>query len=88
MVHIVHLSLRLMPRIHSLSNCRLYIYADDHAPPHFHVVGADSNALVLIERLEVMAGVISRTDFAEAHEWARGNREYLLQKWSEYNERK
>ncbi len=76
-----------MPRIHTLTNCRIYIYADDHAPPHFHVVGAESNALVLIEQLEVIAGLISRTDFAEAHEWAGRNRELLLQKWSEYNER-
>ena len=76
-----------MPRIHTLSNCRIYIYADDHAPPHFHALGPEAEALIRIETMEVMRGTISRADYAEVTEWAKANVEALLAKWSEYNER-
>jgi hypothetical protein len=28
-----------MPRIVQLAAVTIYIYGDDHAPPHFHVIG-------------------------------------------------
>ena len=76
-----------MPRIHTFSNCRIYIYADDHAPPHFHVLGPQSEALIRIETMEVMRGAISRADYVEVTDWAKANVETLLARWSEYNER-
>ena len=76
-----------MPRIHVLDNCAIYVYADDHAPPHFHVRGPDSDALIDIESLVVSRGVITRSDYAAAVEWARANRDVLLAKWSKLNER-
>jgi hypothetical protein len=77
-----------MPRIASLKGgAAIYVYANDHAPPHFHVRGAQSNAQVRIDTLEVTAGVISRGDRAEAFAYAAENRELLLVKWAEFNER-
>jgi hypothetical protein len=32
-----------MPRIERLAAVSIYIYADDHAPPHFHVKGPDTD---------------------------------------------
>lgn len=57
-----------MPKVVRLSNAALYIYADDHAPPHFHLVGPNSNAQVDVETLQVMRGRYDRRDFAEAVE--------------------
>jgi hypothetical protein len=77
-----------MPRIATLkSGAALYIYADDHGPPHFHVRGAGSNAQIHMDTLHVMRGTVSRTDLAEAVAFAVANPGLLAAKWKEYNER-
>lgn len=52
----------------SLSNCKIYIYPGDHNPPHFHLRGPDSRALVEIVTLKVIAGKASRKDLEEVRE--------------------
>ena len=78
-----------MPSIHRLANVTIYIYADDEAPPHFHIRGPNSNAKIEIETLRVMRGEYRRSDLAEAVEWARheSSQTLLRAKWKEYNER-
>ena len=77
-----------MPRIATLkSGAAIYIYADDHAPPHFHVRGAESNAQIRIDDLRVIAGTITRQDYAEAIAFSAENPDELESKWREYNER-
>ncbi|MDD5540192.1 MAG: DUF4160 domain-containing protein [Candidatus Marinimicrobia bacterium] len=63
------------------------IYADDHHPPHFHIVGSDFQVLVRISDLAVIKGEAKTGQIAEAMEWARTNRESLALKWAELNER-
>ncbi|MGH7489202.1 MAG: DUF4160 domain-containing protein [bacterium] len=72
-----------------LSNCKIYIYPVDHNPPHFHLKGPDSRALVDIVSLEVIAGKASRKDLAEAKAWAKKpeNLAVLISEWSRLNER-
>jgi len=65
----------------------LRMYADDHRPPHFHIVGPDFQALVRISDLTVIAGEAPARDIAEAMAWARDQREMLALKWVELNER-
>lgn len=62
-------------------------YADDHRPPHFHIVAPDFQALVRISDLVVIAGEARAADLAEALAWARAHRETLALKWAELNER-
>jgi len=78
-----------MPSIHRLANVTIYIYADDHAPPHFHVVGPNSYVQVEIETLRVMRGEYQRSDLAQVIAWAAeaDNHALLRAKWSELNER-
>lgn len=76
-----------MPCIERLGGVKLYIYADDENPPHFHVRSADSNAKVRVEDLQIMRGEIRRAEYARVVEWATGRQEWLLEKWREYNER-
>ena len=76
-----------MARIHRLASGSIYIYADDHAPPHFHILGPHSNVQVEIETLRVMRGEYRRVDLAEAVEWAAKNQPLLRERWSELNER-
>lgn len=76
-----------MPTVHWLTNCKITIYADDHFPPHFHVVGKGWRCSVNLESFELMAGAAPRKDLREALEWANENRVFLASKWSEFNER-
>jgi hypothetical protein len=63
------------------------MYADDHRPPHFHVVGPDFQVLVRISDLAVIAGEARPAQIAEALRWAEGRRDALALKWTELNER-
>jgi hypothetical protein len=76
-----------MPRLVRLSRVSIYVYADDHLPPHFHVLGADTDIQVGIETLQVMRGDYKAAAYVEAIEWAAANQPLLRAKWSELNER-
>jgi hypothetical protein len=76
-----------MPTIQRFGAAKLCMYADDHRPPHFHVVGPDFQVLVRIADLVVFAGQAHANQIAEAMAWARANRAALMRKWAELNER-
>ncbi len=76
-----------MPVLQRFGTVSLRMYADDHRPPHFHIVAPDFQALVRISDLTVIAGDARPGDIAEALEWAREHREMLALKWAELNER-
>ncbi len=77
-----------MPRIHVLSNSRIYVHArGEHPPPHFDLVGPGWGCNVDIRTLTVTRGWAPRADLAEAIAWASLNQAFLLAKWREYNER-
>jgi len=63
------------------------IYADDHRPPHFHIVAPDFQVLVRISDLAVIAGVARPAQIAEAIDWARPRKEFLAHKWARLNQR-
>lgn len=76
-----------MPIIQRLGNVSLRMYADNHRPPHFHIVAPDFHVLVRILDLTVMAGKARPPQIAEALAWARDHREMLALRWAELNER-
>lgn len=71
-----------MPTVKRFANCKISIYAD-HAPPHFHILGADVEAVISLETLEVMEGDVRRA--REAMEWAAANRDLLMSEWLKHN---
>ena len=71
-----------MPRIARFSSTEIAMYFADHPPPHFHVLGRDGAAQVMIDTLEVVA-VSGCIDLREALAWAEANRELLRQRWSD-----
>jgi len=72
-----------------LSNCKIYIYPGDHNPPHFHIKGPNSNALVDLVTLKVIKGKVLKTDLDEAIAWASKpeNLAILTAEWRRLNER-
>ena len=79
-----------MPTLIELSQCKIQIYAGDHAPPHFKIYGPGSNANVAIETLEVLAGKVDRKALREALDWASRaeNRALLRETWDKLNARR
>lgn len=76
-----------MPALCQIGDVSLRIYADDHSPPHFHIVARDFQVLVRISDLRVIAGRARPARIAEALAWARSNRALLSRMWAELNER-
>jgi hypothetical protein len=76
-----------VPTIQRFGAVNVRIYADDHRPPHFHIVGREFQVLVRISDLAVIAGEARPAQIAEAMAWARLNREMLALRWAELNER-
>lgn len=76
-----------MPTLQRFGTMSIRMYADDHNPPHFHIVGTDFQVLVKISDLTILAGVARRGHLAEALAWAEEHRDTLLQTWLELNAR-
>ena len=70
-----------MPALQRFGTVSLRMYADDHRPPHFHLVGADFQVLVRISDLAVIAGEARPTQVAEAL-YGRGSTGWRLRRSS------
>lgn len=69
---------QLVGQAHGL---KIYIYANDHLPPHFHVKAADVDVCFTIENCTLMRGQIGRRDQALIHWWYERSRELLVFTW-------
>ncbi len=57
------------------------MYYRDHAPPHFHAIHGESEALVSIETLEIMEGRLPRRAWSLVSEWASVHHDELAAAW-------
>lgn len=73
-----------MGRLHIIGKVSIRVYANDHLPPHFHIVGVDDEALVEIATLTVLVGSVP--DQA-ALDWARDNLDAVRAEWNRVNPR-
>ena len=78
-----------MPKVANLKSAGIYIYADDHNPPHFHLVGPDTEASFYISNCEMYVGAATKKAMKDIGDWwsAPANKKLLEDKWKEYNER-
>ena len=76
-----------MPAIKRFGNCVIRMYADDHRPPHFHIVGPDFSVAVDIKDMEIIAGFARTSDIRDAMEWAGTNAKILSSEWTRLNQR-
>ena len=78
-----------MPCVHQLTaSVSIYVYANDHAPPHFHIVAPDADALVDMRSLQIIRGRVRPKTFAAAVKWATedASRAALMAEWERLNE--
>lgn len=76
-----------MPTLVQIGNVKIQLYADDHHPPHFHVVTREFAVQVRIDTLEVLRGKISKRDLEIALAWARDHKKEINDEWDRLNGR-
>jgi len=70
-----------MPCISQFFGIVIYMYYNDHSPPHFHAEYAGDEALYEIQTLRIYAGKLPRRAHNLVIEWADLNRAELLADW-------
>lgn len=58
------------------------MYWREHAPPHFHALYAEHEALIDIRTLELIGGNLPRRAMAMVREWAAEHRVELMEDWA------
>lgn len=58
------------------------MYANDHAPPHFHVRYGEHWAVVSIESGDIIHGSLPPTARRLVSEWASMHRDALMENWT------
>jgi len=70
-----------MPTISSFFGILIQMFWADHAPPHFHALYGEHEALIDIRTLEVTRGALPRRALALVLEWAVMHRAELMEDW-------
>ena len=69
-----------MPEISRFYGIIIYMYIDDHNPPHFHVWYNDYEAVITIEE-GIVTGSLPRRELKLVYEWLDIHKEELLENW-------
>ncbi|MFB1490978.1 MULTISPECIES: DUF4160 domain-containing protein [unclassified Thiocapsa] len=70
-----------MPTISRFFGIVIQMFWREHAPPHFHALYAEHEALIDIRTLEVIAGRLPKRALGLTIEWAIEHREELMEDW-------
>jgi hypothetical protein len=71
-----------MPTISMFYGIIIQMFWDDHAPPHFHALYAEYEAMIDITTLAVIKGSMPRRALSLVLEWASQHRNELLEDWN------
>ena len=71
-----------MPEISRFFGIIVFMYFDEHNPPHFHVRYGEDRAVISINDLKLMEGKIPKRALALVLEWANEHRDELLKNWN------
>ncbi len=75
-----------MPTISVFYGIVIQMFWQDHAPPHFHSLYAEHEALIDLRDLRVMRGSLPRRAMALVLEWATEHRNELMEDWNLCNQ--
>ena len=70
-----------MPEISRFFGIRIYMFFEEHAPPHFHASYAEQSACIEIESLAVLAGNLPGRALGLVVEWGSVHRGELRADW-------
>jgi len=70
-----------VPRLSEFYGIVVYMYWDDHAPPHFHAIYGGEEAQVAIDGPTFLSGSLPRTATRLINEWVGLHRDELVANW-------
>ena len=70
-----------MPTLARLGHIKIQMFADDHAPAHFHVRTPNSKAVIRLADLRILRGRLTSSEERAVMAWARANSEVLHDGW-------
>ena len=71
-----------MPRISQYYGIATYMYYRDHAPPHFHAIYGEHEAVIEISTGKILDGSLPRRAKKLVAEWTKQHRTALEENWS------
>lgn len=72
-----------MPSISRFFGITIYVYYDDHNPPHFHAVYGENEIIITIEDLAIFSGHLPSRALGLVIEWASNHQEELKKVWQQ-----
>ena len=70
-----------MPTVSQFFGIVIQMFWREHAPPHFHALYGEFEALIDIRTLEILRGSLPRRALALVLEWPALNRDALVEDW-------
>ena len=70
-----------MPLISSFYGILIYMYWQDHSPPHFHAIYGEFEDQIDISTLKIINGSLPNTALKLVKEWGELHREELMLDW-------
>ena len=70
-----------MPTIAYFYGISIYMYYDDHNPPHFHALYGEHEAKIAIDTGQLMEGTLPRRAMRLVSEWALERKPELMNNW-------
>ena len=71
-----------MPEISRFYGIIIYMYLQDHNPPHFHAKYNEHQIVISIENFAILNGKFPSKALALVIEWASIHQEELLENWN------
>ena len=75
-----------MPQISEFYGITIYMYYEDHNPPHFHAVYGEDEALVDIVNGSIYKGFLPPKQVKLVIAWCEIHKDELLQDWEKSKE--
>jgi len=70
-----------LPKVCDFLGISVYVYYDDHPPPHFHAMYGGQEVVILIDSLRVSRGRLPPRALGLVLEWAFEHRPELGEGW-------
>lgn len=71
-----------MARIVKIGNIEIRVFANDHLPPHFHVITPDHEALIVLADLSIYSGEITPAVRRRVWGWLVEHRDEIAAEWN------
>ena len=71
----------IVPTISAFYGILIQMFWQEHAPPHFHALYAEYEAVIEIRNLETIRGRLPRRALALVLEWAALHTNELMENW-------